>query len=102
MAFPVGSIIRRELITGLLVGLVLASAFLPFGVGLWGEADVAVAVAISLFAACSTATLVAMALPWLLHRLGLDPAFGSGPLATVIQDLLSLLIYFWVASIVVR
>jgi Mg/Co/Ni transporter MgtE len=35
-------------------------------------------------------------------RLGKDPAFGSGPLATVIQDLLSILIYFAIASSVVR
>ena len=35
-----------------------------------------------------------VALPWLLHRLGKDPAFGAGPLATVmIQDLLSIVIY---------
>jgi magnesium transporter len=39
-----------------------------------------------------------MALPWVIHRLGRDPAFGSGPLATVIQDLLSILIYFAVAA----
>lgn len=31
---------------------------------------------------------------------GLDPAFGSGPLATVIQDLLSILIYFAIAALV--
>ncbi len=43
-------------------------------------------------------TLSAMTLPWALDRLGLDPAFGSGPLATVIQDLLSILIYFAIAS----
>jgi magnesium transporter len=30
-----------------------------------------------------------------------DAAFGSGPLATVVQDLLSLLIYFAVAALVV-
>jgi magnesium transporter len=52
---------------------------------------------ISLAAACSTATVVAIALPWLLQRLGGDPAFGAGPLATVIQDLLSILIYLAVA-----
>jgi len=40
---------------------------------------------------------VAMSLPWLLSRAGKDPAFGSGPLATVVQDLLSLLIYFAIA-----
>jgi magnesium transporter len=36
-------------------------------------------------------------MPWALDRLGLDPAFGSGPLATVIQDLLSIPIYPGVA-----
>ena len=30
-----------------------------------------------------------------LARSGRDPAFGSGPIATIIQDVLSLLIYFW-------
>jgi magnesium transporter len=39
-----------------------------------------------------------MFLPWLLSRVGLDPAFGSGPLSTVVQDLLSLTIYFGFAS----
>jgi magnesium transporter len=62
------------------------------------DTNVVLAVAIALFAACSTATLAAMFLPWLLQRAHLDPAFGSGPLATVIQDLLSLLIYFAVAG----
>jgi magnesium transporter len=38
-----------------------------------------------------------MGLPFLLQRLGRDPAFGSGPLATVVQDLLSIAIYFAVA-----
>ena len=43
-----------------------------------------------------------MALPSLLSRLGRDPAYGSGPLATVVQDLLSLLIYFAVAAAIVN
>jgi magnesium transporter len=42
-----------------------------------------------------------MALPWTIHRLGRDPAFGSGPLATVIQDLLSILIYFALAAAII-
>jgi magnesium transporter len=46
------------------------------------------------------ATVVALALPWLLQRLGRDPAFGSGPLATVIQDLLSIIIYFGIAAMI--
>ena len=35
-----------------------------------------------------------MLLPWWLSRAGRDPALGSGPAATVIQDVVSLLVYF--------
>ena len=42
-----------------------------------------------------------MVLPWTFQRLGGDPAFGSGPLATVIQDLLSIAVYFAMAVLIV-
>ncbi|WP_374673070.1 magnesium transporter [Ideonella sp.] len=45
-------------------------------------------------AACSPPLM----LPWALQRLKLDPAYGSGPLATIVQDVLSLLIYFGFAT----
>jgi len=94
---PIGEVVRRELLTGLLVGVTLAAAFLPLAWLGWGV-DVAIAAALALLAASSTATLVAMALPWLFSLLGKDPAFGCGPLATVIQDLASILIYFAIAT----
>lgn len=95
------AMIGRELLTGLGVGVALALVALPL-VGLrFGDAELAAIVAGSLLAACGTATAAAMALPWLLDRLGTDPAFGSGPLATVIQDLLSIAIFFGIARSVV-
>jgi len=98
---PIGRALRLESLTGPVLGLLLAALALP---SVWlglGDAQVAVAVAVALFAACAVATLVAAALPWALARTGRDPAFGSGPLATVVQDLLSLLIYFVTASLLV-
>lgn len=101
VGMPVRRVYRLEAVTGLLVGLLLAAVALPAVWWALGSARLAVAVALSLVAACAIATLVAMVLPWLLHRRGLDPAFGSGPLATVVQDLLSLLVYFAVVGAVV-
>jgi magnesium transporter len=92
----------RELLTGLLVGTTLAAAFVLVGLWRWGEPDVVAAVALSLLAACSIATLIAMALPWQLRRLGRDPAYGSGPLATVVRDLLSVVIYMVIADLLVH
>ncbi|MDP9227881.1 MAG: magnesium transporter [Actinomycetota bacterium] len=87
----------RELVTGVITGVLLGAAFVPFVLLGWGDSGVAAAVALALFASCSIATVVAMALPWLFQRLGADPAFGSGPLATVIQDLLSIAVYLAIA-----
>jgi magnesium transporter len=94
----VRDILARELLTGLAIGLLIAAVFLPFSVAVWNDARVAAAVSLALFVSSSIATLVAMALPYTLNRLGRDPAYGSGPLATVIQDILSIVVYFTVAS----
>jgi magnesium transporter len=91
----------RELVTGVLVGGAVALAFLPIVLWRWGDTEVALSVALSLLAACSVATGVAMALPAFLQSIGRDPAFGSGPLATVIQDLLSITIYLSISSLLV-
>jgi magnesium transporter len=104
-AMSVGIQIRRlalrELVTGLAIGVLISAAFFPFALAVWGDTGVAGAVALALLVSCTVATLVAMALPYALARLGRDPAFGSGPLATVIQDLLSILAYFGAAALLV-
>jgi magnesium transporter len=87
--------------TGALIGLVLAALALPMVWAVFGEIRLAVAVALALGAASTIAAMLGLVLPWLLSRLRLDPAYGSGPLATIIQDVLSLLIYFGFVSIVV-
>ena len=95
---PIRRVFRLESVTGLLVGLVLAVVIVPVAWLALGDPELALVLSLSLVAACAVATVVAMALPWLMSRLGRDPAFGSGPLATVVQDLLSLVIYFLTAS----
>ncbi len=92
------TVIRRELITGVLIGTLIGLAFFPFALIGWGDFNVALAVALALTASCSIATSVATILPRLLTRFGSDPAFGSGPLATIIQDLLSIAVYLAIAT----
>ena len=95
------NVVKRELATGLIVGLLMGAAFLPFAMLVWGDGQVAVAVGLALVASCSIATLVGMVFPWTFRRLGADPAFGSGPLATVVQDLLSITVYLMIATAIV-
>ena len=98
---PLGPMLLAEFATGLLIGLPLALlAFL----GIWLAFDnVALAggVAVALFAASSIASVLGLLLPWLLARGGLDPAFGSGPVATIIQDVLTIAVYFAIMTMVI-
>jgi magnesium transporter len=104
-AFAIGvttrEVLVRELITGILMGLFIGATFLGFAALVWGDINVALAVSVALFASAAVAVAVALALPSFFQRLGLDPAFGSGPLATLIQDLLSIGTYFAAVIILV-
>jgi len=101
LGIGVRRVATREVITGVLLGIILGALALPLVGALWGDWSVAAAVALALLAASSIASLIALALPWLIQRLGKDPAFGSGPLATVIQDVLTVAIYLAVATAIV-
>jgi len=100
LGVPMRWMVGRELLAGILIGVTLAAVALPFVWWRWNDAGLAFSVGLSVFAACSTATVAAMALPWMFDAFACDPAFGSGPLATVVQDLLSIWIYLSVTTLV--
>lgn len=89
-----GQLIGGEMRTGLLMGSILAAIALPTAWLAFGNVRLALAVALALVCAGAVATTIGLLLPWLLGKLGSDPAYGSGPLATIAQDLLTLVIYF--------
>lgn len=90
-------VFRLESLTGLGMGALVAAVTFPAVLAAFGSTGLALGVSLALLMACAVATVVAAALPIGMARLGRDPAFGAGPLATVVQDLLSLAIYFVVA-----
>jgi hypothetical protein len=95
-------LLAGELRTGLLIGAMLAGLSLPVVALAFGDARLGLSVAAAILVAGGVATTIGLLLPWLLQRLGSDPAFGSGPVATIIQDVLSLLIYLAIATLVMR
>jgi len=96
-----GGLIGSELRTGALIGAVLALLAWPLVWAVFGDAPLAAAVALALGAASIVASVLGLLLPWLIGRFGSDPAYGSGPLATIVQDILSLLIYFAFVTLIV-
>lgn len=98
---PIRRFVAKELITGALIGAVVAASFFPFCLIAFGDLAIAFTVSLALLASCGVASVVALLLPWLLTRLHKDPAFGAGPLSTVVQDLLSIAIYLALATAIV-
>lgn len=90
---PLGRLLVGELRTGVLIGLALGAFVFPAVLLAFGDVNLALAVTVALVAAGGIAATVGLLLPWLLSWAGRDPALGSGPVATIIQDVLSLLIY---------
>jgi magnesium transporter len=81
---------------GALLGVLSGAALVAAGYG----PAVAVVVAITLALTAVISTQVASLLPLALARLGSDPALGSGPIATVLQDMLSVAVYLAIATLV--
>lgn len=93
--------LQKELAVGVLLGLIMG-VFGALGALLISQTvNVALVVGLTLLTACTLATILASAVPFTLKRLGKDPALGSGPLATVLQDILSLVIYFLFAMAII-
>jgi magnesium transporter len=67
--------------------------------GLYGEFQIAVVLGFSLFVGIISSVFTGLIIPYLFSRFRMDPANASGPTATIIQDLMTVVIYFSVATI---
>jgi magnesium transporter len=103
-------VIRREVVAGLGLGLVLATIgfirivtwealFHTYGPQ---YLSVAATVATSLVGVVMWGTIAGSMLPFILRRFGFDPASASAPFVATLVDVSGLVIYFTVAAIILR
>ncbi|MCS7093893.1 MAG: magnesium transporter [Candidatus Aenigmarchaeota archaeon] len=84
----VKSVIALGLIIGSLVGSIIWS--------IWGR-EYGIVAGIATFLSMNVSNLFTASLPFFYRKIGLDPAAISGPIDTIMSDVLTLLIYFSVA-----
>ncbi len=90
--------LRKEVFTGMLLGAIFAVLLGIASLSLYREPMVSVIVAISLFITMTCAAAFGSLMPMLIRELGFDPAIASGPFVTTSTDILSITIYFTVAT----
>ncbi|MDO8648361.1 MAG: magnesium transporter [Candidatus Peregrinibacteria bacterium] len=75
------------------IGLFGISAFL------YGGVRMGAVLGISLSAAIVSSVCTGLMIPYAASRMGVDPANASGPMATMLQDMISVVIYLGVATV---
>ncbi|GAB6057534.1 magnesium transporter [Desulfonatronum parangueonense] len=94
-------LLGREVLVAVALGLAMGLAVSMIGVFRAGP-EVALVVAMTMVCTVLFGSLVGMSLPFLLSRLKMDPATASAPLVTSIADIGGVLIYFSIATFVLR
>ncbi|MEX2948048.1 magnesium transporter [Staphylococcus warneri] len=88
----------REAGSGLLSGIVCSIILIIIIISIYRQPLLAVIVGGSLTCAMTVGTLVGSMIPLLMNKLKIDPAVASGPFITTINDIVSMLIYFGLAT----
>ena len=103
-------IMRREIISGLILGLILGVIGF-FRIFVWSQFSdiygpyyimVGLVVGISLIGVVLWGSLSGSMLPLILKRLGLDPAASSAPFVATLVDVTGLVIYFSIAMLIMQ
>ena len=96
-----GKVLLKELLVGLCLGIVLGLASTLLGIWRVGPV-IGLVVGLTMVALVLFSNIIGMLLPFILTKLRLDPTVASSPLITTICDIFGLMIYFSIASFVLR
>lgn len=87
-------LLRDELVIGTAIGMTLGMIAFLAVLLIFGGLALALAVGLAVLGGGLVSAIVGFSLPWFFMRFGSDPAMGSGPICTIVQDVASLSIYF--------
>ncbi|WP_079709180.1 magnesium transporter [Paraliobacillus ryukyuensis] len=91
-------ILMREAATGLITGM-SCGFVITVVIYFWqGDIFLGMLVGISIMTTLIAATIAGALVPLVMHRFNVDPAVASGPFITTINDIISVLIYFGLAT----
>ncbi|WP_296380212.1 magnesium transporter [Winogradskyella sp.] len=96
----INSRLIKEMLLAALNGTILALFLFLF---VWiskGDFYTALAISVSLIAVIIVAGLIGTFVPLFLNKRGIDPAIATGPFITTSNDIFGILIYFWIAKMI--
>ena len=90
----------KEFFLGLIIGAVFGVLIGLISYFWIGSQGVALTVGLAMAVNVALAPIIALLVPEILFKEHTDPALGGGPFTTIIQDIISILVYLLVATLI--
>lgn len=91
--------LSRQMFVSTVISLICGVLTLGAVSILWNQPFIGFVIASSMIVSFMFSAFSSLAVVYWFYRMGVDPAIGSGPIATVVSDMLTIVIYFVVASL---
>ena len=98
-----GSLISRlikEISLTLLNGIILSLIIIVFGLLINQSLDMSITISVSMILVIIVAALIGTSVPIVLEKFGIDPAIATGPFITTGNDVIGILLFFYIAKII--
>ena len=98
-----GSLISRlikEISLTLLNGIILSLIIILFGLLINQSLEMSITISVSMILVIIVAALIGTSVPIILEKFGIDPAIGTGPFITTGNDVIGILLFFYIAKII--
>ena len=89
-------LVFKEFLTGSLIGILLGSLMAAWTWYVFSDGLLWLSIGIAVAVTAMLSTVIGLLLPWMFEALDLDPALGSGPVATILQDVVTIVVYLLV------
>jgi len=97
--YHLGRHLMRELGTALMTGVAVAVAIFIISRMISGDPGLSTVLALSMLLVVLFAAMAGAGIPLMLHRFGIDPAVATGPFITTANDVVSMVIYLGLATL---
>ena len=90
----------KEISLTILNGIILGGLIILFGLLIEQPIDMSITISISMIFVIIVAALIGTSVPIILNRFGIDPAIATGPFITTGNDIIGILLFFYIAKII--
>ena len=90
----------KEISLTILNGIILGGLIILFGLLIEQPIDMSITISVSMIFVIIVAALIGTSVPIILNRFDIDPAIATGPFITTGNDIIGILLFFYIAKII--